>query len=368
MMPIYFPYLPGIDLSVHLPFSIKNYLYDDVITLLNWVPVSLVYFYIAVFISVIMQAVWYKNVGYTERLMGLYNDIKNNGVSWVNIYSTHDPVSNGKMELEESGNFKQIETNNLRSVFSDHTSYWSNQDEFITSVVREVDNVGTGAVTRITENKDENIKVIESISNRRGRHIGMLSWYRLSLFISLTFVSYIMSSDLVNFGLSIIDTLNTSSEFELAESLIIALGIMFESASKYIGLNENQLILNGSLLIGCIFVFLAGYLWNIIFMYIWKEYDESRGRDSPLYCLATSKMNFSELRRIKYDENYKSSGIKLMMFIPAVLAFLHYYFGNFEEVWLSVTYVSASFFFFFCLSIVCFAVYFAYSAFYTSAI
>lgn len=82
-------------------------------------------------------------------------------------------------------------------------------------------------------------------------------------------------------------------------------------------------------------------------MYIWKEYDESRGRDSPLYCLATSKMNFSELRRIKYDENYKSSGIKLMMFIPAVLAFLHYYFGNFEEVWLSVTYVSASFFFFF---------------------
>jgi hypothetical protein len=56
------------------------------------------------------------------------------GFKWYDIYATHDPVPNGKMQFHEpSGSIQVV---NRRSTFSDHTSYWRNGDEFVTHVMK----------------------------------------------------------------------------------------------------------------------------------------------------------------------------------------------------------------------------------------
>jgi hypothetical protein len=70
-------------------------------------------------------------------------------VPWLNLYSSHDPVPNGPMEVvpTEDGvysadlilfeaQFKSLqrEVVNRRSILSDHTSYWSSRDDFVGTV------------------------------------------------------------------------------------------------------------------------------------------------------------------------------------------------------------------------------------------
>jgi len=62
------------------------------------------------------------------------DDFSERSFSWYDIYSTHDPVSNGKMQLHEPS--ESIEVTNRGSVLTDHTAYWENSDEFVTHVMK----------------------------------------------------------------------------------------------------------------------------------------------------------------------------------------------------------------------------------------
>ncbi|WP_254991367.1 hypothetical protein [Cyanobium sp. N5-Cardenillas] len=65
--------------------------------------------------------------GSRQRMQGLW---------WLDLYATDDPVSNGSLMDHESDVIgpDSVEIVNERSLVRDHTSYWRNTEEFVTSV------------------------------------------------------------------------------------------------------------------------------------------------------------------------------------------------------------------------------------------
>lgn len=56
---------------------------------------------------------------------------------WVDLYAEADPVPNGPILAGEAAGHESVSLWNEGSVLGDHTSYWSNRDDFVVRVVRE---------------------------------------------------------------------------------------------------------------------------------------------------------------------------------------------------------------------------------------
>ena len=53
---------------------------------------------------------------------------------WMDLHASRDPVSNGPLFEEPYAHERSIEVLNLRSVYSDHNSYWASADDFVSRV------------------------------------------------------------------------------------------------------------------------------------------------------------------------------------------------------------------------------------------
>ena len=56
-----------------------------------------------------------------------------NVASWLDLYATRDPVSNGPL-FGRKGKKRSIEVCNQRSIISDHTTYWKSTDDFVARI------------------------------------------------------------------------------------------------------------------------------------------------------------------------------------------------------------------------------------------
>ncbi len=94
---------------------------------------------------------------------------------WYDIYSTHDPVSNGEMRLHEPS--ESIRVTNRGSALTDHTSYWENSDEFVTHVMKILSDNGSdkGVLPRDSFGK------LKEIKRRRSLRVGWLRATRYAL-------------------------------------------------------------------------------------------------------------------------------------------------------------------------------------------
>lgn len=73
--------------------------------------------------------------GELKRWIGI---LKRTGVRWRDYAASADPVPNGAL-LDEHGPFpKHVTVHNHGSLLRDHTTYWTDRDEFVTEVVRRL--------------------------------------------------------------------------------------------------------------------------------------------------------------------------------------------------------------------------------------
>jgi hypothetical protein len=73
--------------------------------------------------------------GELKRWIGI---LKRTGVRWRDHAASADPVPNGAL-LDEHGPFpKHVTVHDHESLLRDHTTYWTNRDEFVTEVVRRL--------------------------------------------------------------------------------------------------------------------------------------------------------------------------------------------------------------------------------------
>jgi hypothetical protein len=60
------------------------------------------------------------------------------GLTWVDLYASMDPVPNGPLFLSDTAYPESIEVCNQRSLIADHTSYAKNTDEFLPLIVNAI--------------------------------------------------------------------------------------------------------------------------------------------------------------------------------------------------------------------------------------
>ena len=59
-------------------------------------------------------------------------------IEWHDYYASEDPVSNGPMFDQDPGFLTSHEVYNRAALWSDHTTYWLNRDEFVPKVVGDL--------------------------------------------------------------------------------------------------------------------------------------------------------------------------------------------------------------------------------------
>lgn len=92
---------------------------------------------------------------------------------WVDIYASADPVPNGPTMTQQEGVLESIGIWNLGSIFSDHTAYWQNLDEFVLRVVKVC------AETAESPWREELPTVTRGVDERAKWRVG---WLRLARF------------------------------------------------------------------------------------------------------------------------------------------------------------------------------------------
>jgi hypothetical protein len=100
-------------------------------------------------------------------------------VRWVDFYGTEDPVSNGPLFLSAEPSVDSRPVHNTGSVCADHSAYWSNRDEFVSSVACELGRLAGLNVAGCVENGPARL-------DRAGRRRAWrVQWRRVSFWIIL---------------------------------------------------------------------------------------------------------------------------------------------------------------------------------------
>jgi hypothetical protein len=104
-------------------------------------------------------------------------------LEWIDVFASHDPVSNGPLTPDDSAlrNFASQEIVNANSRGMDHMAYWRNQDEFLPLVVDAIQPSLFGTKSR---------QVLERVSEAHRRNVRWLSITRMvtALSVALLFL------------------------------------------------------------------------------------------------------------------------------------------------------------------------------------
>lgn len=108
------------------------------------------------------------------RLRRLAETLRSRVRSWLDVYASADPVPNGPVREGERPPDSSEEVTNTGSIFSDHTTYWRNRDEFVSLV----GNALLGSDERLSALRLDG-KTLEGVRARRKLRVRMsqVSWW-----------------------------------------------------------------------------------------------------------------------------------------------------------------------------------------------
>ncbi len=103
---------------------------------------------------------------------------------WRDFHATHDPASAGRLEEANPAtppapgiDFEDTETWNRMSIVEDHTTYFSNDEEFVDELLSEIETAGRpGAPSRFAPDRDSRIE-------RRQQRVFILALWRRLMFV-----------------------------------------------------------------------------------------------------------------------------------------------------------------------------------------
>jgi hypothetical protein len=126
---------------------------------------------------------------------------KDRPIAWEDYYASADPVPNGPLlDEDEDGLMRSVEIRNRGSVVGDHTTYWKNLDQFVSSVACTIGRLGPIDLTS-TSFRD---KLVLDMAHQRRRW--RVEWLRGTKWIVAALsvgVAYAHWSDLAELGASL---------------------------------------------------------------------------------------------------------------------------------------------------------------------
>jgi len=111
-------------------------------------------------------------------LKAIVQKLSRPGIDWTDLYASADPVPNGALQDDSATPPHSIEVTNVGSIWSDHTAYWANGDEFVGQVAEKL-------VTFDSQILAPGDTSPGLIAKRRRTRIGALRWIQWVTIISL---------------------------------------------------------------------------------------------------------------------------------------------------------------------------------------
>lgn len=124
-------------------------------------------------------------------------------VRWIDLYASADPVPNGQV-FDPRIKPKKMETRevfNESFVWSDHTTYWENRDEFIAVVTPEISALGRIKLNQIGP---DDAAALEKGSIRRASRVRWRSQGRIAALVLSSLAALVLSLPLLPPGVSFI--------------------------------------------------------------------------------------------------------------------------------------------------------------------
>jgi hypothetical protein len=97
-------------------------------------------------------------------------------IEWHDYYASEDPVSNGPMFDQDPGFLTSHEVYNRAALWSDHTTYWLNRDEFVPKVVGDL---AAFSNLPLLESRVDDKERVATAARRRGWRVHWLAGARI---------------------------------------------------------------------------------------------------------------------------------------------------------------------------------------------
>jgi hypothetical protein len=125
-------------------------------------------------------------------------------VTWRDYYASKDLVPNGTLLDEDPSFLQSEEVHNRASLWSDHTTYWLNCDQFVPAVLRDLGSLANFLLLNIRTGDEE---LVATAARRRKWRVRWLAGARLAMWITAGLIVINRMSDLPKWGAAALDKL-----------------------------------------------------------------------------------------------------------------------------------------------------------------
>lgn len=298
--------------------------------------------YIFMFVVLLYLSTTNILLDYKNKLEKMKNSITNGKTRWINIYSSHDPVSNGPLKLEITTNFSEYEVVNEKTLFGDHTLYWQNIDGFVANIVYQIDRLCQASFIYKYKDVETLNTIMNVIDNSRRERVFLLWINRYLLPVGfLLFVSWLWK-DLAVWSKNSILFLDSQPAFSWVGNIFVQIEVVFKSILLFIHTPLTYVEVVGSRLIGIFYLLLGFYVWKRGFYILWTVYDRNMARASSLLYLdesETSVHKFTEFNKKVINQlpvSKLGSILWVMILLPVVIGAVGIFNENPTQFWLTL--------------------------------
>jgi hypothetical protein len=194
-------------------------------------------------------------------------------MKWIDYFSTADPVPNGPLG-DRIGAFDWIDSRRVRNVASlvrDHNAYWANQDEFVGSVVGDIDtNSETGLFSAAESTALKNM-----VPRTRARRVRVLFFAKIASTLALVASLYGLWNQLAFFGERFFQFLEATPVLKSVTLLLSKLGTLLGSLVKTAGFNLTDAHAIGFGILGALFPVMVYLIMSQTLLVLWEWWNTS---------------------------------------------------------------------------------------------
>lgn len=107
------------------------------------------------------------------------NPGSNQDFKWLDIFASDDPAPDGPLSNVRYNFLNSVEVTNYSNLINDHTTYWQNQDEFVTAVACTISELGDLPLASLTDK--DSISITQAKSRRKWRAGWLMSGRTIAL-------------------------------------------------------------------------------------------------------------------------------------------------------------------------------------------
>jgi hypothetical protein len=188
-------------------------------------------------------------------------------LDWLDLYATHDPVSQGPLATA-TGHIDGVESRpvtNLRSAILDHTGYWDNETEFVPQVlVRLGEHGGVQIVPPTTRD------ALRAAAAQRARRVVYRQWIQAATLLGATALVVALRTHFGAVGSNALTPLAQWLPEAIDKAVLATARLVAHAVESLSALIWSRLEVTPAEVVGVMLLLIAVWLWNRLFQAMWR--------------------------------------------------------------------------------------------------